>query len=281
MIEQGFDPIWADAAFRAFDLNFDGELSFYEFILADVSLKLTDEYTKNEFWLALRRRVIFTVYDRTATGQLGRKEFVDLLEDMSGTEGPPIAFGIKNSLWLERQHSNKTLIADEFSLQSVTQELALSKLEIAQKDFSFQELHLVYLRLEKQVCEMKLENAKLRSQLDEFKGLPRDVRKVELNGIEDSLFDDDHDVHVYHEEGEEVGESDADEFNSQSMLNSSIKKEKKPRFDSLCLPASGAALIGDAVKSGLKLLAQHAADRGLYSGACFEEGQKVIEFIEG
>ena len=121
LIKQGHDPMWADAAFRAFDLNCDGEVTFYEFILADLSLRVADECSQNDFWLALRRRVIFTIYDRSASGKLGRKDLVDLLDDMSISDKSPLIFGVRNTLWTERQDSNKNLIADEFNLQVVTQ----------------------------------------------------------------------------------------------------------------------------------------------------------------
>jgi len=71
------------------------------------------------------------------------------------------------------------------------QELATSKMAMAQKEFDFEQLHLSYILLEKSTCLLKLENAKLRAQIDEFKGLPPDIRKLELNGAEEMLFQDD------------------------------------------------------------------------------------------
>ena len=59
---------------------------------------------------------------------------------------------------------------------------------MAQRDFEYEQLQLKYIQLEKTTCQLKLENAKLRVQIDSFKGLPPDVRKIDLNGAEDILF---------------------------------------------------------------------------------------------
>ena len=130
MIQRDVDPLWADAAFRAFDADSDGGISLFEFLQAEVSVRLEEGLSTNETWLMLRRQVLFTVYDRDVRGWLGRKELHDLLEDMSTSGKAPVIFGIRNTLWSERQESNKNLIADEFSLESLTKELALSKMVI-------------------------------------------------------------------------------------------------------------------------------------------------------
>ena len=75
-----------------------------------------------------------------------------------------------------------------------------TKLDFAQTEFDFQKLQCSYLQIEKTTCALKLENAKLRTQLDEFKGLPQDVRTMDLNGIEESLFEND-EVESYSFEG--------------------------------------------------------------------------------
>ena len=192
MIKRGHDPLWADAAFRSFDSNKDGDIPFIEFVMADVSLRLEDSYVNNDMWLDLRRNVVFTVYDREVKGSLGRKELVDILSDMSLSDKNPNIFGIRNELWSDRHEENKSLIADEYSSQILSQELAVAKLDVAQRDFQFEELHLKYLKLEKAVVDYKYENAKLRAELDEYKRV-RDVRTIDLNGMEDSLFENDND----------------------------------------------------------------------------------------
>ena len=192
MIKRGHDPLWADAAFRSFDSNKDGDMPFIEFVLADVSLRLEDSCTSNDLWLDLRRSVVFTVYDREIRGSLGRKELVDMLSDMSISDKNPNIFGIRNELWSDRHEENKNLIADEYSSQILSRELAVAKLDVAQRDFQFEELHFKYLKLEKAVVDYKFENAKLRAELDEFKRV-RDVRTIDLNGMEECLFDNDDD----------------------------------------------------------------------------------------
>ena len=52
-------------------------------------------------------------------------------------------------------------------------------------------MQLKYLKLEKAVVDYKFENAKLRAELDDYKRV-RDVRTIDLNGMEDSLFQNDH-----------------------------------------------------------------------------------------
>ena len=210
MIKRGHDPLWADAAFRSFDSNRDGDISFIEFVLADVSLRLEDLYITNNMWLDLRRTVVFTVYDREVRGWLGRKEMVDILSDMSLSDKNPNVFGIRNELWSDRHIENKNLIADEYSSKILSQELAIAKLDVAQRDFQFEELHLKYLKLEKAVVDYKFENAKLRAELDEFKRV-RDVRTVDLNGIEDSLFDNDNDDNYGHDEDDDKYSEEGDE----------------------------------------------------------------------
>ena len=54
--------------------------------------------------------------------------------------------------------------------------------------FIWQELHFKYLKLEKLTVSLKYTNAKLQTELDEFKRV-RDVRSIDLNGMEESLFD--------------------------------------------------------------------------------------------
>lgn len=94
MIQRGAaSALWADAAFRAFDSSGHGEMSFFEFLLADVSLRLGIEYKGNESWLSLRRQVVFTVYDREIKGALFRKDVYELLGDMSSSDKEPDVFG--------------------------------------------------------------------------------------------------------------------------------------------------------------------------------------------
>lgn len=65
---------------------------------------------------------------------------------------------------------------------------------MAQRDFEYEQLQLKYIQLEKTTCQLKLENAKLRVQIDSYKGLPPDVRKIDLNGVEDILFQEEEEV---------------------------------------------------------------------------------------
>ena len=205
MIKRGHDPLWADAAFRSFDTNKNGDIPFIEFVMADVSLRLEDSYVNNDMWLDLRRNVVFTVYDREVKGSLGRKELMDILSDMSLSDKNPNIFGIRNELWSDRHEENKSLIADEYSSQILSKELAVAKLDVAQRDFQFEELHFKYLKLEKAVVDYKFENATLRAELDEYKRV-RDVRKIDLNGMEDSLFENDVSEEEY-EEGKDSHEN--------------------------------------------------------------------------
>ena len=92
--------------------------------------------------------------------------------------------------WSERQRTNESLVCEEFSAEKLSKELALSKMMAAQVDFDFEQLHLKYLQLEKTVCKLKLDNARLQAQLDEFYKKPRDVRELDLNDVEISLFGD-------------------------------------------------------------------------------------------
>lgn len=99
MLQRGFTPQWADAAFRAFDTKRRGMLNQYEFALAVCALHTTRDYTNDSTWMQLRRRVVFSYYDRNRAGKITPASFDDFLSDASYSRDLPEFFGIYNNAW--------------------------------------------------------------------------------------------------------------------------------------------------------------------------------------
>jgi hypothetical protein len=213
--------------------------------MADISLNNNKYYTENCCWLELRRRVIFFIYDRSLSGMLSVSDLFDLLEDMSTTEKNPEEFGIFNKLWIQRQIENKKFIYDEFNLETLSQaintfllysifllfghffnfflnyiqELAKTKMELASSNFELEELQLKYIKLEKDMCKLKLDKAQVQTELDTFRSLPRDVRKIELNGMEETLFDETYSIDNGNDEAKELVDRETKSSASTTILS--------------------------------------------------------------
>ena len=68
--KRGHSVQWADAAFRAVDIEKRGSLNKFEYLFAVLSLQTDERFLKNPRWLELRRNLVFTYYDRGEKGEL-------------------------------------------------------------------------------------------------------------------------------------------------------------------------------------------------------------------
>jgi hypothetical protein len=97
--KRGYSIQWADAAFRAADIEHRGGLNKFEYLFAVLSLQPDERFVKNPRWVDLRRRLMFTYYDRGCQGTITEEDFLELLRDLSTTNEEPEAFGISNKKW--------------------------------------------------------------------------------------------------------------------------------------------------------------------------------------
>jgi hypothetical protein len=98
-IKKGYTIQWADAAFRAADVDHKGALNKFEYLFAVVSLQADERFIKNSRWIELRRRLMFTYYDRGSQNSITESDFLEMLRDLSTTNEEPEAFGISNKKW--------------------------------------------------------------------------------------------------------------------------------------------------------------------------------------
>ena len=99
MRTRGHSVLWADAAFRAADVEKRGALNKFEYLFAVLSLQKDDRFYRNQRWIELRRRLLFTIYDRGAKGSIDEKDFMELINDISSSQDAPEAMGISNKKW--------------------------------------------------------------------------------------------------------------------------------------------------------------------------------------
>jgi hypothetical protein len=97
--KRGYSIQWADAAFRAADIEHRGGLNKFEYLFAVLSLQPDERFVKIPRWVDLRRRLMFTYYDRGCQGTITEEDFLELLRDLSTTNEEPEAFGISNKKW--------------------------------------------------------------------------------------------------------------------------------------------------------------------------------------
>lgn len=191
MCMRGHTALWADAAFRAVDKNEAGRLSKYEYLFAVLILQPDDIMLDNPRWLQLRQNAVFAYYDKLGKGYVTKDDFYDFLNDASVAQVDAEMFGISNKDWrhsIKKDKSSDDCGMDQFALGQVSQStliatltrfgrltdpivslsqaLALSKVEIAQKQHEFEELQMAYLKLEKRMCALKLELAAVKATVD-------------------------------------------------------------------------------------------------------------------
>ena len=100
-------------------------------------------------------------------------------------------------------------------------------MELASSNFELEELQLKYIKLEKDMCKLKLDKAQVQTELDTFRSLPRDVRKIELNGMEETLFiDETYSIDNRNDEAKEL--MDRETKSSASTASTSILSYNLP-----------------------------------------------------
>jgi len=169
VVSRGHDASWGDAAFRAFESPpFSGSLSKFSYCLAWVSLLVQEsELTKRPAWINARRQVVFNFYDSYQQGTLDLKQFESFLEDVSKKDEPLKFFGLSISHEaLSDRESTHFSPGSSNTTQEVAQSLALTKVQLTEKIQEIQELELNYVRLEKKMCQLKLELAEERAKKD-------------------------------------------------------------------------------------------------------------------
>jgi hypothetical protein len=166
MLKRGYSPLWADAAFRAFDYENSGGLDKTQYLLANIALKVDFISLHNSNWLELRRQLIFAYYDRQNKGYWDDDAYREYLVDVSQNDSDePQIYGIVNKNWNLRKSDN-----DENSggtPDNLAKALAISRVQLAQKNVDYEELQLSYLKLEKKMCQLKLELAQKKDKIDE------------------------------------------------------------------------------------------------------------------
>ena len=166
-ISRGLPAPWADAAFRSFESP-PGFLSKFSYCLALVSLLISEtELIKRPAWIKLRRRVVFFYYDTFGQEILDLKAFENCLEDISTTDYSLKSFGISISPEaLSDRESNQFSPGATNSIELMGQQLAMSKLQLAERTAELQELQFAYLQMEKKLCQLKLDLAEERAKKD-------------------------------------------------------------------------------------------------------------------
>jgi hypothetical protein len=166
LLKRGYEPQWCDAAFRAFSTN--GLMNKYEYAIALKSLETTERHMNNPTWLELRRYLVFIYYDRNLQKKWNQDNFYDFLNDVSlSKDQRPERFGIVNQVMINIPEAITRGEVKAEDDQQLIQAYAMSKVELAVKKSEYEELTLSYLRLEKQLCAMKLKMAGMLEAIEE------------------------------------------------------------------------------------------------------------------
>lgn len=96
MIKRGNEPIWSDAAYKAFNVHRLGKLNSFEYVIAVTSLDVSNEaWVHNPTWMLIRRHLVFTYYNHSSNGLLTEHEFLEMMKDVEATPAPSLAqFGV-------------------------------------------------------------------------------------------------------------------------------------------------------------------------------------------
>jgi hypothetical protein len=155
MVEMKSTVQWADAAFRAFAVPGKCYLGRREFVLAMASLKTNKASLGNVTWLQLRRRVLFTFYNRSrkAGGELSFADFADMLDDLGDCNRDPEIFGIINKAWSQRLQPSvePPKSAADHDEKSIVTELVMTKLALAMKKSELEALQNESGRMKRQI----------------------------------------------------------------------------------------------------------------------------------
>lgn len=203
MQRRGHEPLWCRAAYTAFVASHEEGLDQFQYLLAVSALTFnrgSSDSGNNACWVSLRQLLVYNVYllrneekghaggdsgehAEGVSGGISSNGFIDFLLDLSASDESPYFYGITNQGWWPKA---RELGADESGLASASlsgnrpqrtslelmdqstmaESLAISKVQLASKQSEYEALELQYLKLEKQMCKLKLELADEKAKRD-------------------------------------------------------------------------------------------------------------------
>ena len=217
-MKEGISAKLGDAAFRTLDLQNIGEINRHQFLIGYWVCTQTKAAKKNQRWLEWRRKILYYYYNKEPQiERMTMEDFFEFLDDVGSSNSPEL-FGI-NSCWddiidervriigaqrrtredQEREAVLKERIQAELEYKasqqehtttSLTAELIAQKLQYAEVNNDYEGLKLKYRELEKQVCQLKLDNVHLQTTIEDLQDKVKEMEKSQSwNGVIKDTFE--------------------------------------------------------------------------------------------